>query len=394
MRYLRNMNIVDPQILSNGVLGAAKVIAPQVRRDGGRLRRIPCVLMRGGTSRGPFFLEEDLPSDPILRDKLLLRVMGSPHQLQIDGIGGANSLTSKVAIVSRATVPDADVDYLFAQVSIENASVDTGPNCGNMLSAVAPFAIETGLIEATPGETVVRIYNRNTRSLIEAVVQTPDGVIEYDGNAIIDGVPGAAAPIRLSFGDAAGSKTGALFPTGLRSELIDGVEVTLVDYAMPMVLINAQSVGVDGAEDAGTLNANAELFDRVEPIRIEAGRRMGLGDVTGQVIPKIGIVSRPRNGGTITSRYFVPDSCHRSHSATGALCVAAAVRSAGTVANKAAGAREEGVANQSVVVIEHPAGRIDIDMELGSDGVIRRAAFVRTARRIFEGNVIVPADLT
>jgi 2-methylaconitate cis-trans-isomerase PrpF len=393
MRYLRNMNVIDPQILSNSAPGVARKIAPLLRREGARLRRIPCVLMRGGTSRGPFFLEEDLPRDPVLRDKLLLRIMGSPHQLQIDGIGGANSLTSKVAIVSRGTVPGADVDYLFAQVSVEKASVDTGPNCGNMLSAVAPFAIESGLVEATAGETTVRIYNRNTKSLIEAVVQTPDGVIEYDGDAVIDGVPGAAAPIRLSFGDAAGSKTGALFPTGMRSELINGIEVTLVDYAMPMVLIDAQSLGVDGAEDAATLNANADLFSRMEPIRLEAGQRMGLGDVSGRVIPKIGVMSRPRNGGTVTSRYFVPDSCHRAHSATGALCVAAAVRSVGTVANKAAGAQQEGAMNQSLIVIEHPGGRIDIDMELGGDGAIRRAAFVRTARRIFEGNVIVPADL-
>ncbi|MDB5571250.1 MAG: 4-oxalomesaconate tautomerase [Hyphomicrobiales bacterium] len=350
------------------------------------LRRVPCVLMRGGTSRGPFFLESDLPAGEAARDAFLLNVMGSPHPLQVDGIGGANSLTSKVAIVSRSSRPDADVDYLFAQVSVEQPLVDTSPNCGNMLSAVGPFALEMGLVPAQDGETTVRIFNRNTSSLVEAVIQTPGGAVAYDGDTAIDGVAGAAAPIGLSFGDAAGGKTGALFPSGERREEIHGVGVTLIDYAMPMMLLAASDVGLNGDETPAQIDADRDLYVRLEAMRMEAGRRMGLGDVTGRVIPKIGLLSAPRRGGTITSRYLVPDSCHRAHSATGALCVAAASRLEGTVAFALA-AQAEGP-----VVVEHPSGAIPIALTAHAEGV-SRAAFVRTARRIFEGNLLVPAAL-
>ena len=351
--------------------------------------------MRGGTSRGPYFLESDLPADRDARDQVLLTAMGSPHPLQLDGLGGANPLTSKVAIVSPASVPGADVDYLFAQVSIERAFVDTGPNCGNMLSGVGPFAIESGLVAAQRGETRVRIYNRNTKSLIEATVQTPEGVVEYDGETQIDGVAGSAAPIRLAFGDAAGGKTGALFATGHRREVIDGVDVTLIDYAMPMMLVAASALGIAGDETPAEIDANRPLFARIEALRMEAGRRMGLGDVTGKVIPKVGLLSAPRNGGTITSRYLVPDSCHRSHSATGALCVAAAAILPGTVASEIiakSSATSASPAN-GFVVIEHPAGKIEIAMSASADGQIARAELVRTARRIFEGHLLVPPHL-
>jgi 2-methylaconitate cis-trans-isomerase PrpF len=212
------------------------------------LVRIPCVLMRGGTSRGPFFLETDLPPDIAVRDRVLLAAMGSPHRLQVDGIGGANPLTSKVAIISTGTHPDADVDYLFAQVSVERAVVDTGPNCGNMLAAVGPFAIEAGLIPAQNGETSVKVYNRNTKSLIEAIVQTPDGIVTYDGTTRIDGVAGSAAPIKLNFLDAIGGKTGALLPTGAAMESIQGLSATLIDYTMPMMLLLADELGLQGDE--------------------------------------------------------------------------------------------------------------------------------------------------
>ena len=356
---------------------AAGQASPQVR--------VPCVLMRGGTSRGPFFLADDLPADPARRDAFLQKVMGTPHPLQVDGLGGANPLTSKVAIVSRSTRADADVDYLFAQVAVDRPAVDTGPNCGNMLSAVGPFAIEAGLVPACAGETLVRIFNRNTSSLVEAVIQTPGGAVEYEGDARIDGVAGAAAPIRLSFGDAAGGKTGALFPTGLRSETIDGIAVTLIDYAMPMMLLAAADVGLDGAETPQEIDADRALFARLEAMRLDAGRRMGLGDVAGSVIPKIGLVSAPRQGGAVTSRYLVPDSCHRAHSATGALCVAAAARLRGTIAFALA-------APGPTVEVEHPGGKIAIALDCDGERV-RGAAFVRTARRIFEGSVVVPARL-
>ena len=373
---------MDDQKTSPTSAQSAPKISPR-----SRWTRVPCVLMRGGTSRGPYFLESDLPSDPAARDQVLLAAMGSPHQLQLDGLGGANPLTSKVAIVSKGTVPGADVDYLFAQVSIHEAIVDTSPNCGNMLSGVGPFAIESGLVQARDGETVVRIYNRNTKSMIEATIQTPGGEVEYEGTTLIDGVNGPAAPIRLSFGDAAGGKTGALFATGQRREEINGVAVTLIDYAMPMMLLAASSVGLRGDETPAEIDANKALFERLEAMRLEAGRRMKLGDVRGKVIPKIGLLSAPRNGGSITSRYLVPDSCHRSHSATGALCVAAAARIEGTIAHDLA------VLNgDAPVVIEHPSGKIEIAMK-AAEGQITRAEFVRTARRIFEGHLLVPSRL-
>jgi 2-methylaconitate cis-trans-isomerase PrpF len=342
--------------------------------------------MRGGTSRGPYFLETDLPADPNLRDRTLLAVMGSPHALQVDGVGGGHAQTSKVAIVSRGTHPQADVDYLFAQVSVDRATVDVGPNCGNMLAGVAPFAIEAGLVAACNGETSVRIYNRNTRSLIDAVVQTPDGRVVYDGDASIDGVPGTAAPIKLSFLNAMGSKTGRLLPTARPREIIQNLPVTLIDYAMPMMLVAAADLDLRGDETPAELDANAELLSRLESMRREAGRRMGLGDVSGMVVPKVGVLSPPSRGGTLTSRYFVPDRCHRSHAVTGALCIAVACRLPGTVAQNFAQAEPA-----SSVTIEHPSGRIQIDLSFAPDGSVASASVIRTARRIFEGNVIVPS---
>lgn len=343
--------------------------------------------MRGGTSRGPYFLETDLPTDTAARDRVLLSAMGSPHPLQLDGIGGSHTVTSKVAIISKATHPDADVDYLFAQVSIEAAIVDTSPNCGNMLSGVGPFAIEAGLVTPQAGETTVRIYNRNTRSLIDAIIQTPNGRVTYDGGAAIDGVSGTGAPIKLSFLDAKGGKTGKLLPTGATREVIQGVPVTLIDYAMPMMLVAASDFGLRGDETAEELDENTALLARMEEIRREAGRRMGLGDVSKLVIPKVGLLSLPRHGGTITSRYFVPHRCHRSHAVTGALCVAVASRLPGTVAHDFAQAEPV-----SPVTIEHPSGRIQIDLTFKADGSVDRASVIRTARRIFEGSIIVPAE--
>lgn len=350
------------------------------------LIRIPCVLMRGGTSRGPYFVETDLPGDSAARDRVLLAAMGSPHVLQVDGIGGAHALTSKVAIISKSSRPGVDVEYLFAQVSVDKALVDTSPNCGNMLSGVGPFAIEQGLIEPKSGETVVRIYNRNTRGLIEATVQTPGGAVIYDGDTAIDGVSGTAAPVKLTFLEAVGSKTGALFPSGARSEKIDGVPVTLVDYAMPMMLAPAAALGITGEESPEQLDADKALLVRIEALRHEAGHRMGLGDTSKLVVPKVGLLAKPRRDGTITSRYFVPDRCHKSHAVTGALCVAVACRTPGTIAFDLARA-----ADSSFVGIEHPSGSIPVDLVINADGTVARASLVRTTRRIFEGNILIPA---
>lgn len=353
-----------------------------------RFAKVPCVLMRGGTSRGPFFLANDLPEDRENLSRFLLAAMGSPHSLQVDGIGGGNPLTSKVAIVGRSAHPGADVDYLFAQVSIDRAYVDFSPNCGNMLSAVGPFAIEAGLVAANDGQTRVRIFNRNTSVLVESVVQTPGGLVVYAGDTAIDGVAGTAAPIRLIFRDAMGSKTGKLLPSGAGREEIDGVPVSLVDYAVPMVLIGAASLGLNGTETPDTLEADADLLTRLEAIRLEAGRRMGLGDVSGIVVPKLALLSAPHAGGTLTSRYFANSRrCHRGHAVTGALCIAAASLVPESIAASLA---TPDAGHPNLFVLEHPGGRTEVGIERDTAGQLVGASLVRTARRLFEGNIIVP----
>jgi 4-oxalomesaconate tautomerase len=356
-------------------------------------RRIPCVLMRGGTSRGPYFLASDLPSEPAKRDAVLLAVMGSPHQLQVDGIGGSNTLTSKVAIVSPSQQKGADVDYLFAQVSVNEAFVDTKPNCGNMLAGVGPFAIETGLVKASSPTTLVRIFNVNTESLIEAIVQTPGGEVQYEGGTRIDGVNEAAAPIKLTFLDALGAVTGKLLPTGSALDTIQGVESTCIDMAMPLLIMSAKDFGKTGRETPAELDADRAMMQRIELIRLEAGRRMGMGDVSRLVVPKPALVSRPAEGGNIASRYFTPHACHKAHAVTGALAVATAAVLPGTVASRFV---EPKGFSGGVLAIEHPTGKIEVDLVTTRNGaapVVERASFVRTARRIFDGHVHVPATL-
>mgnify|MGYP003860508723 CR=1 FL=1 len=352
--------------------------------------------MRGGTSRGPYFKAADLPTDIAKRDAVLLNVMGSPHPLQVDGIGGTNTLTSKVAIVSPSKQPGADVDYLFAQVSVNEAFVDTSPNCGNMLSGVGPFAIEAGMIKADPngsGETMVRIYNVNTKSYIEAFIQTPGGCVEYEGNARIDGVAGTGAPIKLNFLDARGAVTGKMFPTGRPLDVIQGMEVTCLDMAMPMMLVAASVFGKSGGESAADLDADKALLAKLESLRLEAGRLMGMGDVAGKVVPKVGLLSAPGAGGSIRSRYFTPLVCHKAHAVTGAVCVASACALPGTVARKLV---SPAGFTSGVIRIEHPSGAIEVDLQVsgsGADMDITRASLLRTARRIFEGSVLVPERL-
>ena len=356
-------------------------------------RKIPCVIMRGGTSRGPYFLASDLPADPGRRDAVLLSVMGSPHSLQVDGIGGSNTLTSKVAIVSRSQREGADVDYLFAQVSVTEAFVDTKPNCGNMLAGVGPFAIEAGLVRAGTPTTTVRIFNVNTQTLIESVVQTPGGEVQYAGETHIDGVTEPAAPIKLTFLDALGAVTGKLLPTGNLLDRIDGIDASCVDMAMPVMIMAAEAFGKTGRETPEELDADKAMLRKIEAIRLEAGRRMGMGDVSRLVVPKPVLVSRPARGGNITSRYFTPHACHKAHAVTGALAVATAAVLPGTVANRYVEPRGF---SGGVLGIEHPSGRIDVDLVTDCSGaapVVERASFVRTARRIFEGVVYVPDAL-
>jgi 2-methylaconitate cis-trans-isomerase PrpF/tripartite-type tricarboxylate transporter receptor subunit TctC len=351
-------------------------------------RVIPCVLMRAGTSRGPFFLRDWLPADERARDEALIGAIGASDLLQVDGVGGGSTLTSKVAIVSKSSQPGCDVDYLFAQVGVGQKSVDTRPNCGNMLSGVAPFAIEQGLVAARDGETTVRVFNVNTRSRIDVTVQTPQRRVTYAGETGIDGVAGTAAPIRLNFLDAWGAVTGSLFPTGQRIDLIDGLEVTCIDAAMPLVIVRAGDLRLSGRETPAELDADAALLRRLEALRVAAGARMGLGDVSGSVVPKPVIVSAGDDEFSITSRYFTPRRCHASHAVTGAIGVATAFALPGTVASAAR--PPAGVRTLSVL---HPQGRIDIEVSIdghGDDARIERASLLRTARKILQGDLHLP----
>ena len=355
---------------------------------------IPCVLMRGGTSRGPYFRAADLPADPTQRDRLLAALMGSGHDLQVDGIGGGHPQTSKIAIVGPSSRPGADIDYLFAQAGVQQATIDTSPNCGNMLAGVGPFAIEAGMFPAAAPETRVRIFNVNTGKLIEAIVQTPGGKVTYEGAAAIDGVPGTAAPILLGFLDAAGAKTGRLLPTGNARDRIGGLEATCIDMAMPMVLVRAGDLGKTGHERPAELDTDRDFLARLEAIRREAGALMGMGDVAERVIPKPVLVSAPDSGGTIAVRYFTPHACHRSVAATGAIGLATACVVPGSLAQELAGPLPAGPTAR--VVIEHPAGRIPVELELAPQGAevpVLRASLIRTARRLFAGSVFV-ADST
>ncbi len=350
---------------------------------------IPTIFMRGGTSRGPYFKASDLPQDVATRDRVLLAAMGSPDVRQIDGLGGADTLTSKVAIVSRSSRPGVDVDYLFAQVDIGKPLVDTNPSCGNMLAGVAPFAIETGLFPAQDGETRVMIYNVNTEARIEAIVKTPGRTVQYTGDARIDGVPGTASPIVLNFMDVVGSVSGKLLATGNVRDVIDGIEVTCIDVAMPMIMMRAKDFGLTGYEGRAEINPNKELFARIEPIRREAGKRMGFGDVSDKVIPKVGLLSPPKDGGTIASRYLTPHALHAAHAVTGAVCVASACAVEGSIAQELAKPED---ANPRTIWIEHPSGQVDVRLETKGKGADMDviAGTLRTARPIMKGEVLVP----
>jgi 4-oxalomesaconate tautomerase len=351
---------------------------------------IPCLLMRGGTSKGPYFRAEDLPADVATRDRVLLAAMGSPDIRQIDGLGGADTLTSKVAIVSKSTRPGVDVDYLFAQVDVSKPIVDTAPPCGNMLAGVAPFAIETGMVAAQDGETRVMIFNVNTESRIEAVIRTPGGEVQYDGEARIDGVPGTAAPILLNFMDVVGSVSGKMLPTGKVRDEINGVELSCIDVAMPMIMMRAADLGITGYEDRAAINGNKDLLARIEAIRLEAGRRMGFGDVSDKVIPKVGLLARARQGGTISSRYLTPHALHAAHAVTGAVCVATACALKGSIAHELA---VPDAANPRTIWIEHPSGQVDVRLQTSGEGAGMEvvAGTLRTARPIMKGSVFVPA---
>lgn len=354
---------------------------------------VPCLYMRGGTSKGPYFKLDDLPAEREIRDRFLLTAMGSPDIRQIDGLGGADTLTSKVAIVGKSKRPGVDVDYHFAQVDISKPVVDTNPSCGNMLSGVAPFAIESGMVKAEDGVTKVVIFDVNTQMKIQAIIETPGREVNYQGDARIDGVPGTAAPVILNFMDIVGSKTGKMLPTGQAMEKIDGIDVSLVDVCMPMMLLRAADVGLTGYEGRKEIDGNKELLARIEKLRLEAGRRMGFGDVSDKVIPKVGLLSPPRDPqGSITSRYLTPHALHAAHAVTGACCVVTACALEGSVAYELC---RMPPGNPRTLWIEHPSGMVDVRLESKGSGPTMDVVcgVLRTARPIMRGEVLVPKSV-
>ncbi len=349
-------------------------------------------MMRGGTSRGPFFLESDLPADIASRDAVLLAIMGSPDARQIDGLGGADPLTSKVGIVRVGTTPGVDLEFLFAQVSVKEARVDTTPNCGNMLAAVAPFGLETGLIRAAKDVTTWRVLTRNTGTLSDIEVHTPGGKVEYAGGARIDGVPGTAAPINISFLETAGSVCGSLLPTGHLVDRFDGVEVTCIDNGMPVVVMAAEALGVTGYETRDALNANRALKEKIESIRLQAGPAMNLGDVANKVVPKMCLVAKPAADGNICTRTFIPHDCHAAVGVLGAVTVATAAVMPGSVANRYAKVPE---GHSKTISVEHPSGEFSVVLTMNpkNPSEVLQAALLRTARLLMRGEVFVPEHL-
>ena len=350
---------------------------------------IPCVMMRGGTSKAACFLASDLPAETRLRDEVLLAAMGSPDPRQIDGIGGADPLTSKVAIISSSLREDADVDYLFAQVNVDKAVVDYGQNCGNILAAVAPFAVEKGLIKAQGAVTQVRIYMINTGQIAQARIATPDGAVEYQGETKIDGVPGTAAEQVLNFQDIAGS-SGSLLPTGNARDRFDGIDVTCIDNGMPVVLLRAADLQRSGLETREQLDSDDELKARLESIRLQAGPRMNLGDVAKRTVPKMTLIAAPEKGGALTTRTFIPHRCHASIGVLGAVSVATACLIPGSVTEGLAHVSE---AREQRLAIEHPEGEFSVMLTRDESDNVINSGLIRTARLLFEGRIAIPGSV-
>lgn len=347
-------------------------------------RGIPCMWMRGGTSKGGYFLKDDLPADTASRDAFLLAMMGSPDPVQIDGMGGADPLTSKVAVVSKSSREGIDVDYLFLQVFVDQAIVTDAQNCGNILAGVGPFAIERGLVAATGDETRVAIFMENTGQVAVATVSTPEGQVTYKGDAKIDGVPGSHAPVPLEFRDTAGSSCGALLPTGNAVDVVNGVAVTLIDNGMPCVVMKAEDLGITGYEDRDWLDNATELKARIEAIRLIVGPMMNLGDVKEKSVPKMMLVAPPKNGGAVTVRSFIPHRAHATIGVLGAVSVATACLIPGSPAAEVASTPE---GQRKLLSVEHPTGEMSCVLEVDDAGEVRTAALLRTARKLMDGVV-------
>ena len=379
-------------------------------------KKLTCAVMRGGTSKGVYLLREQLPTDPAALKRVLLAVMGSPDARQIDGLGGGEMLTSKVAMVAKSAAADADIDYHFAQVVPGKSEVDTSPTCGNILSGVGAFAIEFGLFPAADGETELVVRDVNTGAFVEQVVQTPGGRVEYAGDCVISGAPGSAAPVALNYLRFAGVKTGRLFPAGAGVVEVDGIETTCIDAAMPVVFAAAESFGLSGRESAAELQADRNFFARMESVRLAASEKMGLGDARGKVIPKFALVASPEGGGgggsgkngkgggggdgnggaeaDIISRYFTPVSAHAAYAVSGGIALSSALATAGTLPHRLgrpAGADSEA---RRKFRISHPSGLMEIDLHMAEeDGawVPQKAGVIRTARLLMTGEARVPA---
>ena len=354
---------------------------------------IPFHFMRGGTSRGPYFNRADLPNDQDTLAAVLVGAVGSGHPLNIDGIGGGNAVTTKVAMLSRSDDDWADIDYFFAQVSVEDGTVDFKPTCGNILSGVGPAAIEMGLISATGTETTMNIRAVNTGARVVAKVQTASDGVVYAGDATIDGVPGTAAPVGLQFMDTVGGATGAFLPTGNLVDSFDDITVTCMDVAMPMVIARADSFGLTGYESADALDENKDFFARMEAVRIKAGTAMGIKDVANSVTPKFGLLAPAREGGTIATRYFMPWKTHPTMAVTGAQCLASCVLTPGTVADGMVPTPNE---NPATITLEHASGQIDVIVDFDIKGGqidLRSAGLVRTARLLAKGELMVPTSI-
>lgn len=353
---------------------------------------IPCSAMRGGSSKGLFFLADDLPGDATTRDCVLVAAIGADDR-QIDGMGGADPLTSKVAIVGKSSRVDADIDYLFVQVVVGEGRVDTTPNCGNMLAGTGPFAIEHGLVPVKGETTSVRVHMVNSNNLCELIIQTPRGAVQYEGDAVISGVPGTAAPIVCNYLDVAGSACGSLFPTGNNKDKVRGVEVTCVDNGMPVVMLRAADLGISGYESCDELNANAMLKQRLEEIRLEIAPKMNLGDVRKKVVPKMCLIAPPRAGGHVSTRSFIPHVCHAAIGVLGAVSVATACITPRSVA--------EGIAiippgRSKRFSVEHPSGEFSVELEVGGTPdrpEVLKAGLIRTARLLFRGEVFIPSSI-
>ncbi len=356
---------------------------------------IPCMQLRGGSSKGIFFKASDLPKEPALRNRVLLAAMcgvGPEDKRQIDGLGGGDPLASKVAIVARSQRADSDLEYEFLQVVVGGNATDGTQNCGNLLAGVVPFAIEAGLLEASEGETRARVFMINSEAVCEVIVQTKDGRVVYSGDARIDGAPGTAAPILCNYRDTAGSACGELFPTGNYVDVIDGVRVTCIDNGMPVVVLCASDLGRSGYEKPDELNADALLKARLERIRLQVGPLMKLGDVSSKVVPKMALIAAPRAGGVVHTRTFIPHVCHAAIGVLGAVSVATTCVIPGTVAEDLAILPHSG----NVYSVEHPSGEFSVTLEIDASGArpeVRRAGLLRTARLLARGDVLIPGEV-